>query len=314
MAAFARRSPRARLYSLVPRSSQWPSIRTRLSFDFSQAALVSSIFASGGRMSYLSKSKNTSLRLSVARNSLGAGGEVGLAVDGATGDGVIDGDGVVEGAAAEGVGEPVGAGAEAAVVAGRLGQPTRKRERAITGTASSSALPRRCAISPILLEFVEFVISPRVCVTEASYHGRRGDQAALVDSPGVRGIACCSDPSASMVNSWYPPDRLDWKTRCRPLGAQDAPSLLPGPAVRRRRLEPSGLTAHRSKFPCREVNTIVSPLGDQRGWVLKPAWVRRRTLAPSASITNTWAPPARSDTNAISRPVGDQVGSVSMPL
>src|ERR1700681_2103512 len=171
MAAFARRSPRAKLYSLVPRSSQWPSIRTRLSFDFSQAALVSSIFASVGRMSYLSKSKNTSLRLSVARNSLGAGGEVGLAVDGATGDGVIDGDGVVEGAA-EGVGEPVGAGAEAAVVAGRLGHPTRKRETAITGTASSSALPRRCAISPILLEFVEFVISPRVCVTEASYHGR----------------------------------------------------------------------------------------------------------------------------------------------
>ena len=34
-----------------------------------------------------------------------------------------------------------------------------------------------------------------------------------------------------MVNSWYPPDRLDWKTRCRPLGAHDAPSLLPGPAV-----------------------------------------------------------------------------------
>src|ERR1700687_1997069 len=122
MAAFARRSPRARLYSLVPRSSQWPSLRTRLALDFSKAALGASIFASVGRMSYLSKSKNTSLRLSVARNSLGAGGEVGLAVDGATGDGVIDGAGVVDGAAAEG--EPVGAGAEGAVVAGRSGQTT----------------------------------------------------------------------------------------------------------------------------------------------------------------------------------------------
>src|SRR3984893_5879104 len=109
MAAFARRSPRARLYALGRRSSPWPSIRTRFAFDFSQAALVSSIFASGGRMSYLSKSKNTSLRLSVARNSLGAGGEVGLAVDGATGDGVIDGDGVGGGAGGGGGGEPVGA-------------------------------------------------------------------------------------------------------------------------------------------------------------------------------------------------------------
>ncbi len=59
---------------------------------------------------------------------------------------------------------------------------------------------------------------------------------------------------------------------------------------------------------------MVSPFGDHRGWVLNPARVRRRTLAPSASITNTWAPPALSDTKAISRPVGDQVGSVSMPL
>src|SRR5258708_33665936 len=147
MAAFARRSPRARLYSLVPRSSQWPSIRTRLSFDFSQAALVSSIFASVGRMSYLSKSKNTSLRLSVARNSLGAGGEVGPVVEGATGDGVIEGEGVVEGAAAEG--EPVGGGAEAAVVAGRVGQPPKKKKRGSTGRASSSALPPRFPHRPI---------------------------------------------------------------------------------------------------------------------------------------------------------------------
>ena len=59
------------------------------------------------------------------------------------------------------------------------GQPTRKRERAITGTASSSALPRRCAISQILLEFVRIRHITGVCVTEASYHGRRGDQKHL---------------------------------------------------------------------------------------------------------------------------------------
>src|SRR5258705_2167986 len=128
MAAFARRSPRARLYSLVPRSSQWPSTRTRLSFDFSQAALVSSVFASVGRMSYLSKSKNTSLRLSVARNSLGAGGVV-AAVDGAAGDGVIDGDGGVEGAAAEGVREPGRGGAESRGGAGALGAAPQENEQ-----------------------------------------------------------------------------------------------------------------------------------------------------------------------------------------
>src|SRR5690242_3899027 len=160
MVALARRSPSARLYSLVPRSSQWPSMSTRLSFDFSHVALVSRIFASLARMSYLSKSKNTSFRFSVARNSLGAGGVVGE-VDGATGDGVIEGDGAVDGAAADGAGEPVGGGAEAAVVAGRFGQPTRKSERASTGTANSSALPRRGAMSPILLEVF---ISPRFCI------------------------------------------------------------------------------------------------------------------------------------------------------
>src|ERR1700732_359917 len=174
MVAFARRSPRARFDPVVPRSSQWPSIRTRLSFDFSHAALVSRVFASLWRMSYLSKSKNTSFRLSVARNSLGAGGWPG-AVDGATGDGVIEGEGVVDGAAAEGVGAPVGAGAEAAVVAGRFGQPTRKSERASTGTASSSALPRRCAMSPILLGFfvefvIEFFISPHITAILATKH------------------------------------------------------------------------------------------------------------------------------------------------
>src|SRR5260370_23672968 len=147
MAAFARRAPRARLSSLVPRSSQWPSIRTRLSFDFSQAALVSSIFASVGRMSYLSKSKNTSLRLSVARNSLGAGGEVGPVVEGAAGDGVIEGEGVVEGAAAEG--EPVGGGAEAAVVAGGLGWATEKERRVRAARAPGGAAPPSCGLNPI---------------------------------------------------------------------------------------------------------------------------------------------------------------------
>src|SRR4029453_9629677 len=118
-----------------------------------------------------------------------------------------------------------------------------------------------------------------------SYHGRRGDHAGLAESGGAFAIGCCSEPSASIVNTLLPRSRFDWKARCRPLGDHAALSLSPGPVVRRRSAEPSGATAHRSWVPWREVNTMVSPLGDQRGCVLKPDCVRRRRLAPSASIT-----------------------------
>src|SRR5205823_14745485 len=57
-AAPARRSPRARLYSAVPRSSQYPSIRTSMwGFALSHSALASRIVASSGRIADLSKSK-----------------------------------------------------------------------------------------------------------------------------------------------------------------------------------------------------------------------------------------------------------------
>src|SRR5215510_1811066 len=81
MVDLARRSPSARLYSLVPRSSQWPSMSTRLSLDFSHEALASRIFASPGRMSYLSKSKNTSFSSATATNSFGDGRAPGVGVD-----------------------------------------------------------------------------------------------------------------------------------------------------------------------------------------------------------------------------------------
>ena len=68
-----------------------------------------------------------------------------------------------------------------------------------------------------------------------------------------------------------------------------------------------------SWVPARIVYTRTSPFGDHRGCVWRPLDVSGRTLAPSASITNTWGVPVRSEMNAISRPVGDHVGSVSMP-
>src|SRR5215510_9401204 len=134
----ARRSPSARLYSLVPRSSQWPSMRTRLSLDFSHAELASRIFASLGRMSYLSKSKNTSFSSATATNSFGDGRVPGVDVlDPAPEDPAPEGVGaaVVSDEPEVGAGAavmlpgvvaaaPVGAGAaETCVVAGRLAQP-----------------------------------------------------------------------------------------------------------------------------------------------------------------------------------------------
>jgi hypothetical protein len=104
-----------------------------------------------------------SFKLSVAWNSLGIGGVVLGAVAGAAIVGAIEG--AVDGAAAAGAGEPVGGGALAAVVAGRFGHPTRKRERTSTGTASS-ALPR-CAMSQILL--IVFIICVVVIVPYRRY-------------------------------------------------------------------------------------------------------------------------------------------------
>src|SRR5215831_5763399 len=122
MAALARLSPRARLYSAVPRSSVLPSISTRLSpFDLSHAAFPSRILASPGRMLYLSKSKWIDLRFGFFSNSLG------FAIGAGAGAGA--------GGAACGA---AGAGATAAVVAGRFGHPTRKRVRARRGTTRNA--------------------------------------------------------------------------------------------------------------------------------------------------------------------------------
>src|SRR5215813_5633255 len=145
MVALARRSPRARLYSFVPRSSACPSISTRLfALDLSQLALASRVLASSGRMSYLSKSKKMSLRFAFSANSAGRGGVAGAAVAGAAGAGAGAGaaiEGLVEGAAgaagctgAGAIVDAVGAGAAAAVVAGRFGQPVTSSIRARRGS------------------------------------------------------------------------------------------------------------------------------------------------------------------------------------
>src|SRR6266542_1743651 len=76
---------------------------TSASLLLSHDALPSRIFASPGRMSYLSKSKWMSFRFGFAANSWTGGRDAGVAVDGAG----------------------VGAGADAAVIAGRFAQPAR---------------------------------------------------------------------------------------------------------------------------------------------------------------------------------------------
>src|SRR5256886_3330828 len=95
-------------------------------FDFSQLAFASSVFASPGRMSYLSKSKNTSTSSGTAAKSCTAGRAVLLGagvVVAAVGVSLCTGAGAAGGVAAVVLAEPVGAGAAACVVAGRLAQP-----------------------------------------------------------------------------------------------------------------------------------------------------------------------------------------------
>src|SRR5262249_47620152 len=59
-AAAARRSPRARLYSAVPRSSQWPStVTAQLAYFLSKPAFSSRTLWLVGPRSLLSSSKNT---------------------------------------------------------------------------------------------------------------------------------------------------------------------------------------------------------------------------------------------------------------
>src|SRR3989442_8329906 len=137
MVDFARRSPRARLSSLVPRWSQCLSMRTsRSAFALSHAAFASSIFASSGRMSYLSKSKWMSCRSRTATNSEGTGRAAPEGLDAED----------EPGAPAAGA-DPDGAGADrpapdAALVAGGLPPPAAPPPRAQGGNTPRGEPPR----------------------------------------------------------------------------------------------------------------------------------------------------------------------------
>src|SRR6266513_2772338 len=128
IADLARRAPSARLYSLVPRSSQWPSMRTRrFRLVFSHDALESRTFASSGRISYLSKSKKASRSAAIAMNSAGAGravaGRDSPPPPGAAGAGAAGPLGELgSGPGPATAGGVVGAGAETEVVAGCFAQ------------------------------------------------------------------------------------------------------------------------------------------------------------------------------------------------
>src|SRR5262245_31268143 len=144
MAALARRSPRARLYSTVPRSSQCPSISTSWpAFALSQLAFSSRTFEASGLMLYRSKSKKMSLTLALTAKSLGAGRAVGAGVAGAAvgagggGAGAATMVSLTVSCTTTGAGAAGGGGADAWVMAGRFAQP------AVAMTATRSETPRR---------------------------------------------------------------------------------------------------------------------------------------------------------------------------
>src|SRR5262245_20845128 len=115
----ARRSPNAKLYSAVPRSSQWPSIVTaQVAYFFSTLAFSFRTCCSALLSSSLSYSKNTGLSGefllmsssdadAIASSRTGSGGTIvgtGTGVGGAGGGGVDD-----EGGGAVGKGRTTGA-------------------------------------------------------------------------------------------------------------------------------------------------------------------------------------------------------------
>src|SRR5690349_22655353 len=72
LAELARRSPRARLYSRVPRSSAWPStVTVKFGYCFRKPAQRSTVRRASGFRSDLSKSKNTRSPTSEVRISCG---------------------------------------------------------------------------------------------------------------------------------------------------------------------------------------------------------------------------------------------------
>src|SRR5258705_11720471 len=139
-------------------------------------------------MSYLSKSKLMSFRSAMAANSLGAGRAV---VGAAVVPGVVAGallPGVLAGAVAAIVpgvvaAAPVGAGAAAWVVAGRLAQPTSTTPR--TSSVANMTWEQRLSMFPPF-----WPAQPLPPWHEKSYHGRRGDHEGLVLSvcPRVSGV------------------------------------------------------------------------------------------------------------------------------
>src|SRR5438876_7967069 len=137
-----------------------------------------------------------SLRLGFSVNSLtlGGGGGVAGVVGGVEGGVTVLGGvggtvgGVVGGDIGGVTGAVGGGGATSArIVAGRFGHPTRKRARTSRG-ATRNTLPRRCDmfLDPPSLTTVYLALEPppiRARLSRQSYHGRRGDQEALVVSP-----------------------------------------------------------------------------------------------------------------------------------
>src|SRR5215510_10766018 len=149
--AFARRSPRARLYSAVPRSSQWPSIKTSsLGLAVSQAAFASRIFASPGRMSALSKSKWMGLSAASAWYWLGGAGGCGAgAATGGAGAGAgVGATGAGVGAGAGGAVATVGGGADATGTNGRFAHPLTTKTTATLVSKATLVRINLLSVSP----------------------------------------------------------------------------------------------------------------------------------------------------------------------
>ena len=114
--------------------------------------------------------------------------------------------GVVEGVAVA-CAAPDGAGADAAVIAGRLAQPA----RTTTPIKSETRIPFRQRLDMIPPFFARATRAVGLLGLRAdtSYHGSLGDHEGLVKSPGPRVSGICAEPSVNIVKICQEPSRFD---------------------------------------------------------------------------------------------------------
>src|SRR5688572_28810766 len=154
LTAMARRSPRARLYSGVPRSSQCPSmVTTQLEYFFSTSAFSAAVARPASSSSALSTPKNTGFSGELRLRSSSVRLEIPSSASGCCGTGSASstrcGGGAGGGVVIDGGAPTDGGGAGARIGGWRRLQADTATSRTITATVSLNVVRMRLIIRPV---------------------------------------------------------------------------------------------------------------------------------------------------------------------